>query len=100
MINIDNLLASYVGGDLVEYYKARATQEIASYLGIEADQQEIINKYSVAIVELGKHYKDLDRQGNTASRSQGGRSESYIIEHGFPSKVKNLLPKPRLRVRG
>lgn len=99
MINIDNILTLYVEADFLEYYKARAIEEIAKYLNIEADQEGIINAYPMAVIELGKHYKDLDRQGNTSSRSQGGRSESYITETGLPAKVKNLLPKPKLRVR-
>lgn len=102
MVNVDNLISGFVNPELVDYYKERAVIDIVNYLGIrEYESAEIIEKYPVPVVELCKYYTEVDKQGNLSSRTQGQRSETFVtISQGVPSKIKNLLPKPRLRVRG
>lgn len=102
MIDIDNLINGFVKPELVDYYKERAVVDIVNYLGIrEYETAQILSKYPVAVVELCRYYTDVDKQGNLSSRTQGQRSETFItISQSIPTKIKNLLPKPRLRVRG
>lgn len=98
-MNIDNILVGSIQPELLEYYKARACEEIRNYLNVESTNEEITEKYPIAIIELCKYYQLKEKQGNLSARSQGERSETFVTYNTIPDTIKVLLPKPRLKVR-
>lgn len=99
-MNIDNILVGIIQPDLIGYYKIRACEEIKKYLNKSIENEDILKNYPVAVIELCKYYQLRDKQGNLSARSQGERSETFIIYNTIPDTIKALLPRPSLRVRG
>lgn len=103
MIDLDSYLRKVLpllDIETIEYLKARAVQEIVTYLNSTFTEEEILERYKYAVGELVIYYNGLTQQGNAVSVSQGQRSVTYKQEEGLPKHIKCALPRPFLKAGG
>lgn len=100
MIELLKRLTKESDETILAYWIDKAAVEIKEYLKVDCGLEIIIEKYDKAIIQLVCNYVKVDKEGGViASKSQGQRSVNYVAGEGieFDKRVKNLLPKPRLR---
>lgn len=78
---------------------------IRKYLNYDISDDEIVENYPMAIILVSTElnsYMNYTEKGSIQSMTQGSRSITYntsgLDSYQFSSKVKSILPNPRMRL--